>query len=169
MLLYFAHKAKRDAKYGLTKLAKMMFYADFLAFEHFGDSITGLHYKKLPQGPVPTQAKAIQEGLIAQGRAKRRTANFGREQLIPTERFNRKSFLQTFSEQELHLMDDVYEQIKPMLAVEVSDLTHEFIGWRVACDDEIIPYGTQLINRRPLTQRELEFAGKLIEDMGKGA
>ena len=152
----------------MVKLAKMMFYSDFLAFKNLGESITGLEYRKLPQGPVPTKAKAIQSHLVAEGKAYEREGTFGRIQLIPVDRFNRKNFEGTFSEKELDIMDDVYEQIRPTKAGEISDLSHDFLGWQVANWEEVIPYATTLIQQRRLTQRELDSGSKLLKEMGVG-
>lgn len=168
MVLYFAHKSKRDAKYGSIKLAKLMFYADFKAFQYLGNSITGLSYMKLPRGPVPTRAKAIQSSLVQRGLAWERDGKFSRKQLIPVGRFSRKKFLETFSEAELRLMDWVYEKLKGLSGTEVSDLSHEFIGWQVAHWDEVIPYGTTLIDRRPLNAAELEYGRDLAKKLGCG-
>ncbi len=38
-----------------TKLNKLLFYLDFLAYKYGGYSITGLQYRAIPYGPVPAE------------------------------------------------------------------------------------------------------------------
>lgn len=46
----------RNTKYpGLVKLFKLLYYLDMLHFRETGRSVTGLTYKALPYGPVPTE------------------------------------------------------------------------------------------------------------------
>ena len=40
MVLYFCRKSKSDPKFGSVKLAKQMFYSDFLAYKQFGSAIS---------------------------------------------------------------------------------------------------------------------------------
>lgn len=168
MVLFFAHKSKRDAKFGMTKLAKQMFYADFNAFRVLGQSISGLDYKKLPHGPVPTQAKAIHQHLLDTGQAVERAGTFGRKQLIPEGKFSRKHFESVFTEGELKIMEWAYELTRTMKAHEVSDLSHSFVGWRVAANEEVIPYGASLIDERNITQSERDYGLDLIDKLGHG-
>jgi hypothetical protein len=166
MVLYMCHKSKRDPLFGKVKLAKLMFYADFFAYRYLGQPITGLDYKKLPQGPVPTQAKRIQEHLVETGQAVERTGNFNRQQLVPVDRFSRKKFEGIFTQAELNIMDQVYDKVRPMKAYEVSDLSHEFVGWQLAENEEVIPYGTILISDRSPTQEEIDYGLQLADELG---
>jgi hypothetical protein len=166
MLMYLSQCSKQDPKFGTVKLAKLMFYSDFAAFKELGKPITGLEYKKLPQGPVPTLAKSIQDSLIERGDLDEREGSFGRKQLRPTKRFNRKAFSETFTDDELAIMDRTYCAIRPLKAGEVSDLSHEFLGWELAQDGEVIPYATCLINPDRLTAKQRDYGEELIKKLG---
>lgn len=52
MILYFINNTNNC---GITKLCKLMYYADFRHFKETGRSITGLIYKAWQKGPVPTK------------------------------------------------------------------------------------------------------------------
>ena len=52
-ILFFAKNTDPN-KFGITKLVKLLFFADFLHFERYGRSIIGDEYYHLPEGPVPT-------------------------------------------------------------------------------------------------------------------
>ena len=49
---YFLRNTKSP---GLVKLFKLLYYLDMLHFRETGRSVTGLSYRALPYGPVPTQ------------------------------------------------------------------------------------------------------------------
>jgi len=50
-----------------TKLNKLLFYSDFLAFHVCGHSITGLQYARIPHGPVPHEYGPIFVSLAKMG------------------------------------------------------------------------------------------------------
>lgn len=52
-ILFFAKNTDPE-KLGIKKLAKLLFFSDFLHFERYGRPIIGDEYYHLPQGPVPT-------------------------------------------------------------------------------------------------------------------
>lgn len=42
-----------------TKLNKLLFYIDFLAYQQQGHSVTGLQYRAIPYGPVPSEYERL--------------------------------------------------------------------------------------------------------------
>ena len=54
-ILFFIDRAN-NGYLGKTKLMKLLYYADFDHVERYGVPITGAHYRKRPQGPVPDKA-----------------------------------------------------------------------------------------------------------------
>lgn len=52
LIIYFARKTKHC---GITKLFKLLFFADFKAFKETGVSVTGLNYYTWPKGPAPVE------------------------------------------------------------------------------------------------------------------
>src|SRR5437899_1435794 len=65
MILYIAEHSKRDDGFGKTKLNKILFYADFIAFAKLGHSVTGQEYRKMPYGPVPRDIESALDELRA--------------------------------------------------------------------------------------------------------
>ena len=53
LALYLAARSIGDPAFGKEKLARLLFYCDFIAFAEIGDTITGATYTKYPQGPYP--------------------------------------------------------------------------------------------------------------------
>ena len=67
LMLYISQKSKDDPKFGATKLNKLLFYSDFLAYANLGDSITGFEYQKLEHSPGPRRIMAIRRNLSVKG------------------------------------------------------------------------------------------------------
>src|SRR5688572_25053103 len=67
LILYVAQKSETDPNFGAIKLNKILFYADFRAFQERGESITGQTYFKLPFGPAPKAMKPVLTQMLAEG------------------------------------------------------------------------------------------------------
>src|SRR6266852_5368152 len=62
LMLYVAAKCEGLRSFGAVKLNKILFYADFLAYDRLGRSITGAVYQKLRYGT------AVKRLLAGRGR-----------------------------------------------------------------------------------------------------
>lgn len=148
LLIYVATKSRGDEKFGATKLNKTLFYADFLSYRATGKSITGHRYKKLDKGPVPKAIVPILSRLKQSGDVHEVPREyFGKQQnrIVP----NREADLSVFTPDEVSLIDSVLEYLKDESATGVSNLSHEFVGWKAASLNEEIPYQTALIDDSP--------------------
>src|SRR5207302_260927 len=67
LILHIAKESMGDTRFGKTKLNKLLFYADFLAYQKTGQSITGEEYVKQPFGPVPARAEQCLRALESGG------------------------------------------------------------------------------------------------------
>src|SRR4051794_11181803 len=70
LVLYLAERSEGDKHFGATKLNKLLFYADFVYYLYFGNSITGHTYQKLEHGPAPRALKPIVAAMEGDGDAK---------------------------------------------------------------------------------------------------
>src|SRR4051812_14637834 len=59
LILYIAESSVDDADFGITKLNKILFNADFTAFGRRGEAITGVDYQHLQFGPAPRRMKPV--------------------------------------------------------------------------------------------------------------
>lgn len=160
LILYIAKRAEPDPAFGATKLNKILFFADFESYAQCGESITGQEYMKLEHGPVPRRLKPVMDRLTAQKRIAIEARNYkGKEQKRAVARSEPR--LTMFSEVELSLVDHFIDELWGDSASKVSDLSHQFVGWKVARLKETIPYETMLISARPLTEADLEHARRL--------
>src|SRR5256885_4710896 len=67
LILYVAQQYQDDPNFGLTWLAKVLFWSDFRRYRQAGEAITGIHYIKMPNGPMPEGLDEILQSLQGKG------------------------------------------------------------------------------------------------------
>jgi len=163
LILHIAETCKDDPEFGATKLNKILFFADFLAYGINQKSITGEKYYHLPNGPTPKKLKRAQEELKSSGRAKiEERPYFGRTQkrLIPLQGPDTSMF----DQEELDIVDMSIKLLQGLNASQVSDATHRLLPWLLTESDEEIPYhATFSMFLVPVRQEGITWAHEELE------
>ncbi len=163
LILYIAQESEFDPNFGATKLNKILFFCDFLAYRASGRSISEQRYFKLPFGPAPRALKPALTELVAEEACiEIERDHFGRPQKRVVVR--REAKVEVFTSQEVALVGRVIRALWDNSAQEVSELSHLFIGWQLAADQEDIPYETIFLGdpqRFALTEAELSHGQHL--------
>jgi hypothetical protein len=144
LMLYVADRCDVHKSFGAIKLNKILFYADFIAYTRLGQPITGATYQRLPHGPAPRRLLPLKEELEQEGAAvERQKVAYTKVQkrLVPL----READLDLFSGHEIAIVDEVIAALCNHTAEQVSELTHQLPGWRLAENKEEIPYFTALL------------------------
>ena len=161
LMLYIASKSEGDRNFGATKLNKLLWLLDFTTYSVLGKPITGQEYQREKNGPVPRRLVPIREELIREKAAaiQIRFTDRGYEQhrLVAL----RQAKLTMFSALEISCVDDFIQRFKNLTAADMSEASHEFVGWEIVDPGETIPYETVFVRRRQLTAREKEYARNL--------
>jgi hypothetical protein len=154
LLLYVCQKTADDPKCGATKLNKILFYSDFMAFAKFGKPITGATYQHLEHGPAPREFLPSRKALEANGEVVLvPRLHYGHQQkaLVAL----REANLSVFGPQEIAMVDWVIQQCWEHNATSISEKSHELPGWRFAREGEDIPYESVFLTTEPLTHYEI--------------
>jgi hypothetical protein len=112
---------------------------------------------------VPRRAEAVLKALVRRGHAaiaQRRYHGYLQERPVAL----RDPELSGFSGEQIAIVDQVIGELWGKNARDVSDLSHEFVGWRVAEDGETIPYEMALVDVGPPTEEEEQYALRLVEE-----
>lgn len=166
LVLFISERSQGDTAFGITKLNKLLFFSDFIAYRAFGESITGARYQKLDWGPAPRPLVPMLERLEQQGDITTvKTNYFGRVQdrVVP----KRPPVLDRFSAREIDLVAQIIDGLWGSNANEVSGIAHKFVGWRAANMHEDIPYETILIANRPEVTESIRRRGVELEPLAK--
>ena len=133
--------AKREHNLFKLRLLKFMFYSDFLSFKRRTRSITGLKYKHLPMGPVPNDYDLLLD-LIE------KTGEINKEIVVlndydnPGEKISSTGQVDNslFDNDELKILEDVYNFTKNYNSRQISDLSHNEDAWKCTNHLEFISY-----------------------------
>lgn len=162
LMLFVAERCQNDGSFGVTKLNKVLFYADFLSFAKYGESITGISYNKLPYGPVPTAAAAVRSEMEAEDEifiTRQGYSPYQTHRVIP----RREANLDLFRARDIALVDGVIEALADLGGKRVSELSHGR-AWKSAGDFECIPYEATFVDDTPLTETDVAAAHEMIDE-----
>ncbi len=145
LILYVSDKCLQHNKFGATKLNKILFFSDFIAYHQRGISITGETYFKLDNGPAPKHLLPVREELRqAKDLEISIRKTFAGDQLRPIAL--RPPNLSEFDGEEISIVDEVITALRDKSSEEVSEMSHLFPGWILVNTKEDIPYETVYIN-----------------------
>lgn len=160
LVLYLCLQSEGDRYFGLTKLYKLIFYCDFAAYRRFGESITGQRYRALPFGPVPDKMDRFIARLTRQNwLALRKEQCFGYSQKRPF--CLHEPDVDVFKPKQLELIHSILDRFRQSTGTQISDASHQFLGWQVAEQGETIPYAVAVLDHGELTEREWGHAKKV--------
>jgi len=128
-----------------TKLNKLLFYADFKHYKEYAISITGARYAHVPFGPAPDNYEIYYGALSSQ------KAIAFMEEIYPAKRGGepvvgeiikavKKPDLSLFAASELRIMASVQEDFEKYNAREITDFSHEEVGYQETQDGDTISY-----------------------------
>lgn len=128
MVTFFAEKQEPY----LTKLNKLLFYADFLHFKVHNVSISGATYKRLPYGPVPERYHTLFESVPTIEMVEN---EFGIKAIaIQSTKEN------AFTETEFSTLQMVSDKFNSMSAKQIADYSHQEKCWIEVEHKAKIPY-----------------------------
>lgn len=133
---------KGDSKIPKTKLAKLLYLADFAWYYDHSESMSGMQYRKIAYGPVPdTFFRALDELEEAGKISIERKDVDGKEMfLISEQESNKNEKISTLSPEEIKLMTEIGKKWKDKKTKEIVNFTHNQLPYTLCREDEIIPY-----------------------------
>lgn len=142
ILAFLRFVVSADGKVPKTKLAKLVYLADFSWFYKNLKSMSGMQYRKIQYGPVPdSYFRAIDEleesGKIVIDRKTRE----GKEMLLIGEsKSNVNEKMSMLSKGELLAIENISKKWKDKKTNEIVNFTHNQLPYLISRDNEIIPY-----------------------------
>ncbi|WP_324718136.1 type II TA system antitoxin MqsA family protein [Carboxydochorda subterranea] len=136
LVVYLARRCPGAFK---TKMAKLLWLADFGHFRLHRVSITGLAYARYPYGPAPDHFASVMAALEELGTVRVVEGVAGPYQGEVVEAVQEES-LDEFAEAERRTIDWVVARFGRMVAAELSRLSHAEPSWAERADGDLIPY-----------------------------
>lgn len=166
LVLYVAERLADDPAGGALKLNKVLFFSEFAHVRAHGRPITGADYQRLEHGPAPRRLLPVRDALIGAGDATFEEVvylGYRQKRLVAM----RKADRSLFSPGELGVVDQVLAELTHYSAAQLSDLSHEDMGWRMVEDGETIPYGAAYLRRPVVTDRIRRRATELAAQLSR--
>ena len=124
-----------------TKLAKLLYLADFAWFYKYLESMSGMSYRKIQYGPVPdSYFRAIDE-LFEEGAIDIDNTTKDGAFLISQTRSGAREELTELNEIEKKLVNDISIKWKGKRTQDIIKFTHDQLPYLICENNEIIPYG----------------------------
>ncbi len=156
LILLLSELSEGDEYFGATKLNKLLFYSDFLAYQLYGKPISGAKYEAQPGGPMLKHFYKVRDEMLANEEIAVRVGDFyGRAQHRTLAL--RKADVKKFSSEELDIIHRVLNEYRHLSASAISALSHEFLGWKAVGIGDEIPYEVALVSTRDLTREEYDY------------
>lgn len=133
---WFATRVENLVK---TKLAKLLWLADFKHFRDFGVSITGVSYARLPHGPAPDKFGLLLSHAAVAGVIELEEAEFGEyigDMIRPLTPLDET----LFDEHETATFEYILRRFGRHSAKRLSELSHQENAWLERANGELIPY-----------------------------
>lgn len=164
-LIYIAEKSEEDSRFGAIKLNKILYYSDFYAYRKLGKSITGVEYQHLEEGPAPRPLLPVRDALVANGSIEMEYRQYytGVQQRIVAKR---PPHLDDFSTDEIKIINEVIDELRPLNALEVTIKSHQEYGWKLTQEGETIPLRTAWLSSEPPSLEQVELGRKIAERYG---
>ena len=138
--MYFAclkFAANEHGNVPKTKLAKLLYLADFTNFFKSLEPMSGVKYRRLDYGPVADIFFSITDDLLESGKINIDILDRGAQMISSRTKEEDTSEL---SESELSQIKEICELWKDKPTQEIVNFTHEQKPWKMCRDGEYIPY-----------------------------
>ena len=145
---FLRSQASPDGKIPKTKLAKLLYLADFAWYYEHLKSMSRMHYRRFSYGPVPNAYFVIVEELISDKILEIQVKEGG-TQMISETKNNQGQTLDLLEPGELELINSIAKKWKDRSTQEIVDFTHNQLPYKFSFDGEVVSY-------EMITQEDLE-------------
>ena len=138
--MYFAclkFAANKHGNVPKTKLAKLLYLADFKNFFENLEPISGVKYRRLEYGPVPDVFFSMTDDLLDQGKIGVAVLDRGAQMISSN---TRDEDFAKLTKEELASIQEICELWKDKPTQDIVNFTHEQKPWKMCRDGEYIPY-----------------------------
>lgn len=129
---------KKDGKITKTKLAKLVYLADFAWYYENLASMSGMQYKKFEYGPVPDIYFRVLDEMFLNGEVDIENKNGA--MLVSINRGNEKEKCENLNKGELKLIEKISRKWEGRNTQDIVNFTHSQMPWKFGREGEVIHY-----------------------------
>ena len=136
MILVYSRMNKFVTK---TKLAKLLYFADFAWYYEHLKSMSGMEYRKIKYGPVADTYFRLIDEMSDEGEINIKCTDEGATHISET-KAGAKHAIDQVSKEEVALMKKINKKWKGKRTAEIVSFTHKQMPYMFADDNEIVSY-----------------------------
>ena len=171
LVVYLSAASERaaDDGFGMVKLNKLLYRADFEAYRLLGHSITGETYEKQEFGPVARDLPIVLDELGAAGRLRWEHIPRGSHtRNVPriTEDPDAIADMSCFSPDEREVIENTLRELAVYGGKDVSEWSHEdSVGWKAVPEyGQAIDYASAVISTEPFSEQDLDHVRSYLQE-----
>ena len=154
-VIYLSELSIDDPNFGMTKLVKLLYYADCEAYLQYGMPLTGTTYLHFPHGPHPENWYQVREQMERNG-----DVEIVYETAVPGYREYRMFPLRAADLERLGPTDRaaLEAQVKRFAgfnAAGIEEYSHQEVGWLSTEDGQPMPYALAGVVSPPMSERDI--------------
>jgi hypothetical protein len=160
MILYVAQRCSAAEYFGVIKLNKIIWKADFDSFAARSVPVTGREYLRQKLGPVPREMKRLHTDMLSEGAIRierRRVGDYTEFRTIAQDEPDMSIFTQT----DMSFVEASISHYWNMTGTESSDESHG-VAWRTRSNGDLMPYELSLLSDRSLGPAQTRRLTSLI-------
>lgn len=138
ILAYLKSSISTDGKVPKTKLAKLLYLADFSWYYQNLESMSGMQYLRRTYGPVPDPYFRALDELEEEGKIS--IDHKGDALLVSLSGSSSKQKFDLLQDKEIELIKKIGAKWKNKNTRDIVDFTHEQLPYKICAPDEAIPY-----------------------------
>lgn len=170
MILYVSERNPDTERFGLTKLNKTLWKADFSAFASRGIPVTGRAYQRLQLGPAPVEMKPLLAEMLQDEQLELIQSFFGKnaegKDIIEQRPIAKIApVLRWFSVDDLSYVDAAIAYYRPFTGRETSDDSHG-IAWSSRNDLDPMPYESAIFSDEQPGEPQLNRLAVIGQEYG---
>ena len=160
--IYLCELSADDPEFGVSKLTKLLFYADFDSYLAYGEPITGTTYLHFPQGPHPENWYQVRERMELNGDVsilyEPMVAGCHQYRVLP----KRTADMERMSPGDVELLQAQVKRFADFNAAGLEAYSHQEFGWLSTEDGQPIPYALAGVVSTPLSARKIKSGPPFI-------
>jgi uncharacterized phage-associated protein len=160
--IYLCELSADDPEFTLTKLVKLLYFADCDSFLRSGKPITGTTYLHFPHGPHPENWYRVREQMEVNGDVailfEPNVAGCHQYRILP----KRNANLERLSREDVEMLEAEVQRFADFNAAGLEHYSHQEFGWLSTEDGQPIPYALAgVISPRP-SAKEIQAGPPII-------
>lgn len=162
LILYVAERCEKAALFGMIKLNKIIWRADFRSFQAHRVPITGVEYHRIKLGPAPVIMRPVLESMRDKGQIEIESQDVqghSEKRVIAVLPAN----LNYFADHELEFIEEAIAYYWDKTGKEASDDSHG-VAWKTRADKQKIPYEAVFLNDEPISKETRKKFAKLAHE-----